>query len=110
MTVQTLLLLRHAKSSWDDVRLADHDRPLAPRGRGAAKRIAEYMRRTRLDPGIVLCSSAVRARETLELIRPALPSSAVSLEDELYAASGDELLTRIRRVPDAVGSVLVIAH
>jgi phosphohistidine phosphatase len=110
MTVHTLLLLRHAKSSWDDSGLADHERPLAPRGRRAAKLIAEHMRSTGVEPELVLCSSAVRARETLDLVRPALPSSAVSIEDELYAASAEELLTRIRRVSDTVGSVLVVGH
>ncbi|MFL5926008.1 MAG: SixA phosphatase family protein [Gaiellaceae bacterium] len=108
--MQTLLLLRHAKSSWDDPALDDHERPLAPRGRRASGRICAHMRSTRLEPEVVLCSTARRARETLELVRPAFPSSVVSIEDELYAASADELLTRIRRVGDSVASVLVIGH
>src|SRR5436853_632358 len=110
MTVQTLLLLRHAKSSWDDPALDDHERPLAERGRRASRRIAEHMRATAVEPELVLCSTARRARETLELVRPALPSSVISIEDALYAASADELLTRIRRVGDSVASVLVIGH
>jgi phosphohistidine phosphatase len=108
--VQTLYLLRHAKSSWADATLADRERPLAPRGRRDAKRIAKHLRRLGCEPELVLCSSAVRTRETLELLRPALGVATVVLEDELYAASSDELLARIRLVPDAVASVIVIGH
>ena len=59
-----LLLLRHAKSSWDDPALADHDRPLAPRGRRAAKLIGEHLRENQIVVSLVLCSSARRARDT----------------------------------------------
>ena len=54
--MKTLYLLRHAKSSWDDPGLADHDRPLAPRGRRAAKAIAEHLGRDRIAPALVLCA------------------------------------------------------
>ena len=106
----TLYLLRHAKSSWADSALADHERPLAPRGRRDGKRIAEHLRRQEIEPELVLCSSAARTRETLELLRPALGGATVVVEDELYGASSDQLLARIRLVPDEVASVLVIGH
>jgi phosphohistidine phosphatase len=64
--MKQLFLLRHAKSSWDDAELVDHDRPLAPRGRRAAKLIAEHLGREGVTPALVLCSSARRTRETLE--------------------------------------------
>jgi phosphohistidine phosphatase len=108
--MQTLYLLRHAKSSWDDPALADRDRPLAPRGRRDAKRIAEHLRRLGRSPELVLCSPAVRTRETLELIGPALDASTVVLEEDLYAASCDGLLARTREVPDTVASVMLIGH
>ena len=106
----TLYLLRHAKSSWDDPALPDRERPLAPRGRRDAKRIAKHLVRLGLEPELVVCSSAVRTRETLELVRPALGASTIELEDDLYAASADELLARIHLVPDTVGSVMLIGH
>ena len=109
-TARTLLLLRHAKSSWVDPTLPDHDRPLASRGRRDAERIAKHLAGLEFEPELVLCSSAVRTRETLELVRPALASSKVLFEDGLYGASSDELLARIRVVPDAVGSVMLIGH
>jgi phosphohistidine phosphatase len=107
----TLLLLRHAKSSWDEPALADHERPLAPRGRRAAKLIAEHISRERIEPGVVLCSSAVRAVETLDLLRAALGAGAsVKVEDELYSASADRLLERVRRLPNDVASAMLIGH
>ena len=108
--MRTLYLLRHAKSSWDDPALPDDKRPLAPRGRRDGKRIAEHLRRQGIEPELVLCSSAVRTRETLELVRPALGGASVVVEDELYGASADRLLARIRLVPGEAESVLVIGH
>jgi phosphohistidine phosphatase len=108
--VRTLYLLRHAKSSWDDPALADHQRPLAPRGRRDGKRVAEHLRAKEIEPELVLCSSAARTLETLELVRPALGDAPVAVEDELYGASSDQLLARIRTIDDEVGSVMVIAH
>jgi phosphohistidine phosphatase len=108
--MKRLYLLRHAKSSWDDPLLADRDRPLAKRGRRAGAAIAGHMEEQGIEPELVLCSTARRARETLELVAPALGGAAVAFEDELYAASAGGLLDRLRRVPDDVTSVLLIAH
>jgi phosphohistidine phosphatase len=109
--VRTLYLLRHAKSSWTDRTLPDHERPLAPRGQRDAKRIADHLVRESVEPQVVLCSSAVRTRQTLELIRPVLgAASSVSLERELYAASTDELLERVRSLPHAIASAMLIGH
>jgi phosphohistidine phosphatase len=102
-----LLLLRHAKSSWDDPALADHDRPLAARGREAAKRIGARLRSDQTAVSLVLCSSARRARETLDLVAP---PGRIEIEDELYAASADELLERLRQVPDDVPAVMLVGH
>ena len=109
--MKRLFLLRHAKSSWDDPGLADHDRPLAPRGERAAKVIARYLREERIAPDLVLCSSSRRTRETLDRIAPALGNEVrVEIERELYAASADRLLERLRAVDDDVESVMLIGH
>jgi phosphohistidine phosphatase len=105
--MKTLLLLRHAKSSWDDPSLADHDRPLAPRGRKGAKLIGTHLRQEQIRSSLVLCSSARRARETLELIAP---SGEIRIEEELYGASADQLLERLRRLPDEDDCVMLIGH
>ena len=109
--MHTLYLLRHAKSSWADRALPDRERPLAPRGRRDANRIAKHLVQLGVEPELVLCSSAKRTRETLELVRSALGATAtVRLEEDLYAASSQELLERIRRVSEPVASVLLIGH
>jgi phosphohistidine phosphatase len=105
--MRQLFLLRHAKSSWDEPLLADHDRPLAPRGRKAAKRIGAHVRREQIRVALVLCSSARRARETLDLVAP---PGEVRIERELYGATAAELLERLRRVPDDVDAVMLIGH
>jgi phosphohistidine phosphatase len=106
----TLYLLRHAKSSWDEPALADHERPLAPRGRRDALLVGRHLGRLEAAPELVLCSSAVRTRETLELLGPAVAGIPVQLEDDLYAASSEALLERLRAVPDETGCVLLIGH
>jgi phosphohistidine phosphatase len=105
--LKRLLLLRHAKSSWEDEDLPDHDRPLAPRGRKAAKLMATHLRQEGISPSLVLCSSARRTRETLERVGP---DGEVRIERELYGASASELLDRLRRVPDDAESVMLIGH
>jgi phosphohistidine phosphatase len=108
--MKRLYLLRHAKSSWDDPDLDDRDRPLAPRGRRASKAIAGHVRSEGIAPELVLCSSATRARETLERIEDDLGGSQVSIEDSLYGASAATLLGRLRNVQDEIGSVMLIGH
>ena len=110
-TVHRLLLLRHAKSSWEQPDLADHDRPLAPRGRRAAAAVGEHLRGLAEPPQLVACSSAARTVETLQRIRSALPAdTSVTVEEALYAAEADELLAYVRRLPSTVTCVLLIAH
>ena len=108
---KTLYLLRHAKSSWEDPTLADHDRPLAPRGRRASKSIAEYLRRQRSAPRLVLCSSSERTRETLKRISAGLHGEVdVRIEERLYTASASGLLERLHKVDARVDSVMLIGH
>jgi phosphohistidine phosphatase len=109
--MKRLYLLRHAKSSWDDPALADHDRPLAPRGRRAATAMAEHFRRKGVGPELVLCSTSRRTRQTLKRIAPGLGKNAeVAIQPELYAASAADLLKVLHEVPDEVESVMLIGH
>jgi phosphohistidine phosphatase len=108
--MRTLYLLRHAKSSWDDAALADRDRPLAPRGRKAAKLMAEHLRRDGIAPRLVLCSAARRTQETLEEIEPVLAGADIEVERDLYGASAGELLERLHQVGDEVESLMLIGH
>ncbi len=109
MAPKQLVLLRHAKSSWDEAQLDDQDRPLAPRGCRAAKKIGIYLHREGIEPDLILCSSAARARQTFDLLHLG-PKAEVLFEDGLYGASAGTLLARLRQVTDTAGSVLVIGH
>ena len=103
--------MRHAKSSWDDPQLADQDRPLNKRGRKAVARMADLIASSGLEPSVVLCSSAARARQTLERLQPAFPpKTQIKVEPRLYEAGSAQLLTRIKRLSPAAASVLIVGH
>jgi phosphohistidine phosphatase len=105
------MLLRHAKSDWSTAGLADHDRTLAARGRQSAPLIGNYMVRHRLVPDVALVSTALRARETWDLVAQALGADVpVSYEPRLYDASADRLRAVIRERSGKVGALLVLAH
>ena len=105
--MKTVLLLRHAKSSWNHPSLGDFDRPLAPRGRKAAPRIARFMRAEGLIPDVVFCSAALRALETWALVAPGLDAD-VPLETlrDLYHGTPGQLP---RRAPRRAGRGFVRA-
>lgn len=109
--MRRLWLLRHAKSSWDDPQLTDADRPLSKRGRRAAERMRRYLDDAGVRPDAVLCSSALRARETLAAVLPGLGRELeVRIEPRLYTFSAGDLLDRLLAVPDDVRSVLLVGH
>jgi phosphohistidine phosphatase len=89
----------------------NHDRPLAPRGVRAARRMASYLNEAELAPDLVLCSSAHRAQQTMELISSAFRGSTTTLvERGLYDGNAEELLSRICQVDEAVSPLMVIGH
>jgi phosphohistidine phosphatase len=108
--VKRLFLLRHAKSAWDDPALRDRDRPLAPRGRKAAKRVARWAKKHGVRPQLVVCSSAARAQQTLQRVLPGLGEPEVWVEVTLYAAGVETLLARIRALPDEAEDVMLVGH
>jgi phosphohistidine phosphatase len=108
--MRQLLLLRHAKSSWDDRELPDHERPLNPRGRRAAAAMRDAMERLGLAPDLVLLSTSVRTVQTLDALEPWADTPLVDRVEALYNASAATLLDTIRDVKETVRSVLVIAH
>jgi phosphohistidine phosphatase len=110
--VKTILLLRHAKSAWGDARLTDHDRPLNGRGQRAALVMARHLAKKAPRPDLILCSTAIRARQTLAPLLPLLkaPAPPLALEKGLYLAAEEALLKRLRAVPDDVETVLMVGH
>jgi phosphohistidine phosphatase len=110
-SMKTLLLLRHAKSSWKDSTVPDHDRPLNGRGRHAAELVRRFLKSRKLRPDYVLSSSAVRTRETVEIIfegKERAPESCY--DDALYLASATKLLEAVSRLEGDWEQVLLVAH
>jgi len=109
--MKTLLLLRHAKSSWDDPSQDDHERPLDARGRDTARRMGGAMRTRGLVPDLVLCSTARRTVETLELLLPALEATPETrFERALYLADWPKLLDAIHAVPGRTRALMLVGH
>jgi phosphohistidine phosphatase len=109
--MKTLLLLRHAKSDWDDPSLRDFDRPLAARGERDAPRIGKALRKRGLLPDLIISSPAARAKETIEAVITAAKMDAdVHFDETVYGASSPELISLITRLPDAASCVLLVGH
>jgi len=107
----TLSLLRHAKSSWKDPTIADHDRPLNTRGRTEAPVMGKAMTEHGLDPDLVLCSTARRTRDTLQLVLPELKTEPkIVYEDGLYHGTPQEMLDLLREVAAPASQVLLVGH
>ncbi len=91
--------------------MQDVDRPLAPRGARAAARMRDHIDAEGMRPELVLCSSALRTRETLARILPGLgPELTVRIESSIYSFEADELLDRLRAIPADIGSVMLVGH
>jgi phosphohistidine phosphatase len=105
-----LILLRHAKSAWpEDV--ADHERPLAPRGRRDAPAVGRWLSETGQEPDHVLCSTARRARETWELVQEQLRARpAVDFDDRVYGATTAGLLNLARQASPETSALLIVGH
>jgi len=109
--MKTLLLLRHAKSSWKDADLDDHDRPLSKRGKRDAPRMGQLLRDEDLLPDLLVASSAKRARKTAEhVIQHSGYRGETRITGELYNAGRDQLLAFVSTLPDAARRILLIGH
>lgn len=107
----SLILWRHAKSSWEGAGIADHDRPLNARGNRAAPLVASLMKERDILPRRILCSTALRARETLAALLGHLRRDTdIALRRDIYEAGPQDLLDLIRRQPDVDGALMVIGH
>jgi phosphohistidine phosphatase len=110
--MKTLLVLRHAKSSWAEQGLDDHARPLNSRGERDAPRVGRLMKDRRLLPDLIVSSDAARARLTAEAVSDAAKfAGTILLEPRLYNASAADIVAVLRRVVDeAVESVMIVGH
>jgi phosphohistidine phosphatase len=108
--MRQLLLLRHAKSSWDDAAQSDHARTLNASGQLAASAMGGALRTRGLAPDLVLVSSARRTLQTLDALEPWDEAPLIEQMDGLYLASAPQILSILRRVNETVRSVMVIGH
>lgn len=109
--MKTLLILRHGKSSWKNIYLADHDRPLKARGKRDAPRMGRLLKEEGLTPQLIVSSTAERALATAELA-----ALACDYEDEIettrdfYHAAPEAYIERLRQLPNQIERVMVVGH
>jgi phosphohistidine phosphatase len=109
--MKTLLILRHAKSSWENPDSSDFDRPLNERGLEAAPFVGNLMREKNLRVDLILSSPARRARETTMLVREAAAFAAeIRYDERIYEASPISLLHVLAETADEFGAVLLVGH
>ena len=109
--MKTILLFRHGKSDWDADYGADHNRPLAKRGEKSASLMGRYLASLDQLPDRVICSSALRAKETVRLAAKAGKwSCPITFAEELYEASPEQVLDLIRESQDSLNSILLAGH
>jgi phosphohistidine phosphatase len=109
--MKTLLLLRHAKSSWGDASLRDFERPLAKRGKRDAPRMGEELKMHAPVPDVIISSPATRARQTIEaVVQSSGITSRLEFNENIYGASSAELMSLVRRLPDSANCALMVGH
>ncbi len=109
--MKTLLLLRHAKSSWKKADLPDHERPLTKRGKKEAPKVGTYLKENGLVPDLILSSTARRACDTAEAVAEACGfDGQVELYQDLYMSDTASYLDILRCMPDRANRVLVVGH
>ena len=110
--MKTLYLVRHAKSSWKDARLQDHDRPLNKRGEQDAPRMGKRLGRRRPKPEVIISSPAVRAKSTAKILAAEIgfPKSGIIVDGLIYAAGPEDLVSVIRGLDNAVDCVMLVGH
>jgi phosphohistidine phosphatase len=109
--MKTLLVLRHAKSSWKDSGLADFERPLNSRGKQASDLMGRFLRKKKPYPDLVLCSTALRARETGRLVLEAARLVVeVRYDQRLYLASADRLAEIVSQIEEDRANVMLVGH
>ena len=112
LTERTITLIRHAKSSWRDSSLADFERPLNKRGMRDAPRIGAVLSEKGISLDKVLCSDALRARQTLDLVKQEMhmDESTIEYRSELYGASAQRLLSCIKEQHSSIAHIALLAH
>ena len=108
--MKKLSFIRHAKSDWTSPLLSDHDRRLADRGQKASVTMKDFFVTTNKNFDIVLSSTALRAVETIEIIKPSIKNTKIIYKKELYTFDDQIMLEFISKINDDISSVLIVGH
>ena len=110
--MKTLYLVRHAKSSWKDGILSDHERPLNKRGEQDAPQMGKRLQRRQPEPEVIISSPAVRAKMTAKILATEIgyPKSGIIVDERIYAADPEDLVSVIRGLDKTVDCVMLVGH
>lgn len=110
--MKTLYIVRHAKSSWEEPGLADHDRPLVAAGVKKTNLIVDHLKNKNVMPELMISSSACRAKDTAYIIADAIgyPKDQIIVDRKLYHASPDSLFNELYALSDKINSVMIFGH
>ncbi|MGB4204651.1 MAG: histidine phosphatase family protein [Bacteroidales bacterium] len=110
--MKRLFVIRHARSSGKVAGVHDHERPLLPAGKAQIKTIGSKLLSLNVKPDLILCSTALRARQTAQLLAESLdiPADIIEADSELYLIDSRELKFKITQLPDNIHTVFVIGH
>jgi phosphohistidine phosphatase len=110
--MKTLIIVRHAKSSWDNPMLSDHDRPLLEMGKKRTRLVVNKLQEMNIQPDLIISSSAIRAFETAQYVAKGLnyPKDAIKASESFYMASTREILNEFFDMPDRFNTLMVVGH
>ena len=110
--MKTLYLVRHAKSSWKEADLSDHDRPLNKRGERDAPQMGKHLRKRKPQPEVIISSSAVRAKTTAKLLASEIgfPKSNITIDERMYDAGPKDVVEILRDLDDTVDCAMLVGH
>jgi len=110
--MKTLIIVRHAKSSWDNPMLTDHDRPLLEIGKKRTRLVVNKLQELNIHPDLIISSSATRALETAQYLAKGLnyPKEAIKTSSAYYMASTRDLLNEFFDMPDRFNTVMMVGH
>jgi phosphohistidine phosphatase len=110
--MKTVYIVRHAKSSWEQIDLPDEKRPLMEKGRKRTERVLDFIHRKKLKIDLVICSHAVRAHETAKILAGGIsyPLDSIKIEPQVYHGNSNSILDVFYGLPSTCNSVLLVGH
>ncbi len=110
--MKQLIIARHAKSSWDDFSVADHERPILEKGKRKSEKIAAALKQKGIQPDLIVSSTAKRAKETAAILANGLgyPIDKIRYEKTIYHADIDDIFNELFSLDNSISTVMVVGH